>query len=82
MTTTVFVAGTEWPGTEWDTPGAWYRGTVQRTHKNKVFVKFDGENEEIDFTRESLDTYQDSYDAFRFDVLCKAAELVLGDRTM
>ena len=79
MENTVYVSGSEWPKTRWDTPGAWYKGTVLRTEKNIVFVKFDGEDEEYDFTREILDTYQNAHDTFRFQLIYKAAELVFGD---
>lgn len=75
----VVVPGSEWPGTEWDTPDAWYRGTVQRRKRGSLFVTFDGEDEEIEFTRESLDTYREMHDAYKmklFDTLVEAALLL------
>ena len=71
----VVVAGTEWPGTEWDTPYAWYKGIVRRETKKRVFVKFHGEDEEIEFTRESLQTYRELYDEFKMNMLIKAANM-------
>ena len=75
----VFVPGSEWPKTEWDIPGVWYKGTIQRQHKGKTFVKFDGEDEEIDFTRERLQDYQELYGDFKFSQLYRAAESVFRE---
>jgi hypothetical protein len=73
----VAVHGSEWPRTEWDVPNAWYHGEIVRETKAKVFVKFDGEDEEIGFTRESLSAYQEMYASFKFSNLLKAVESLM-----
>lgn len=73
----VHVSGSEWPGTEWDLRGIWYPGTIVREGDESVYVTFDGENEELEFTRESLDTYREQYNTFKFDSLVHAASLVV-----
>jgi hypothetical protein len=70
MAKAVIVPGCEWPGSEWDVTDAWYRGTIVREDKTgMVHVTFEGETEEIEFTRESLKKYRDMYETYKFDVL-------------
>jgi len=69
----VFVPGTEWPGTEWDVPGAWFSGTVVRIAGDKAFIAFEDCDEELDFDLDELAEYGAQYDWHRFECLMSAA---------
>jgi len=76
----VHIPGSEWPGTEWDYPDAWYIGEVQKNDRHSMYVQFDDCEDLLKFSKSSIEEYQRMYTEFKFDMLLRAADFLNGEQ--